>query len=103
MSSHIPLVLFWSLGSFKHLSDVLSLITTADQMFCLSSGRGTYGSRPGLGRVKPKKKAKKTFEDEYWENYEPPKYMRNKYFWVATSVLTVCAAWYSTVVNGGIK
>lgn len=72
-------------------------------MLCLSRGRGIYGTRSGLRGVVPKKKVKKSFEDEYWENYQLPKYMQNKYFWVATSVLSVCVVWYSIVVNTGAK
>lgn len=43
-----------------------------------------------------KKEKKQTWEDDFWNNYEPPKYIKNRYFWFALSVVTICAIFYTT-------
>eukprot|EP01025_Chloroclados_australasicus_P034894 TRINITY_DN35623_c0_g1_i1.p2 TRINITY_DN35623_c0_g1~~TRINITY_DN35623_c0_g1_i1.p2 ORF type:complete len:169 (+),score=2.72 TRINITY_DN35623_c0_g1_i1:31-537(+) len=40
-------------------------------------------------------KKPKSFEDEFWENYSPPKYLTNKYVWAAACIIGLIAAYYS--------
>jgi hypothetical protein len=42
-----------------------------------------------------KPKAEKSFEDQFWESYEPPRYLTNRYVWAAAVVVGSLAAWYS--------
>jgi len=46
--------------------------------------------------MQAKPKFKKSMEDEFWDNYRPPSYLRNKYVWVASAVLSVALAIYSS-------
>ena len=47
------------------------------------------GGRAPAPRARPvqKPKREKTWDEEFWENYEPPKYLKNKYVWAATAVV----------------
>lgn len=58
------------------------------------SPRGSYG--PSGRPVKPRKKVKKSLEDQFWDEYRPPQLVPNRYVWIASSVLAVGLAWYST-------
>lgn len=62
-------------------------------------GRRGNGYRSGGGEGK--KKIKQSWEDEFWNTYEPPKYVRNRYFWIATSIVTVCLIVYSVSQKAG--
>jgi hypothetical protein len=46
-------------------------------------------------RVMPKKERPKTWDEQYWANYEPPKYLKNKYVWVAAGIVALALAWFS--------
>jgi hypothetical protein len=37
----------------------------------------------------------KSFEEDFWENYRPPSYTTNKYFWAAALSFGLIAAYYS--------
>lgn len=50
---------------------------------------------PPRPRVQPRQEKPKTWDEEFWANYEPPKYMRSKYVWVAAAAVTAWLAWYS--------
>eukprot|EP00892_Ulva_mutabilis_P003141 jgi/Ulvmu1/12828/UM098_0009.1 len=50
-------------------------------------------SRPRGAESEPPRS--KTLEEEFWENYQPPSYMRNKYVWAAALIIGAAAAWYS--------
>lgn len=62
--------------------------------------------RPRSGRARATAKAPaglsaapqkdKSFEEDFWENYKPPSYARNKYVWAAALILGFIAAYYST-------
>lgn len=56
-------------------------------------GRLRQPARPSGADSAPKKS--KTLEEEFWENYQPPSYARNKYVWAAAAILGSAAAWYS--------
>lgn len=57
------------------------------------SGRVRQPVKPAGTDSAPKKP--KTLEEEFWENYQPPSYARNKYVWAAAAILGSVAAWYS--------
>ena len=42
-------------------------------------------------------KREKTLEESFWENYSPPAYIRNKYFWAASAVVASGMIYYSIV------
>lgn len=50
-------------------------------------------SRPRL--PKPTKSKPKTWDEEFWENYTPPTYLKNRYVWAAASIISLGLAWYS--------
>lgn len=52
---------------------------------------------PPRPRVAPKPQRPKTWDEEFWENYEPPKYLKNRYVWAAATIVTLGLAWYSAV------
>lgn len=57
------------------------------------SGRVRQPVRPvGADSTPPKPK---TLEEEFWDNYQPPSYARNKYIWAAAAIIGSAAAWYS--------
>lgn len=71
---------------------------------CLETSEGALLCRPRSGRVRqPVKpigaeaatKKPQTLEEEFWENYQPPSYARNKYVWAAAVIIGSFAAWYS--------
>ncbi|KAH7616052.1 hypothetical protein Ndes2526B_g09365 [Nannochloris sp. 'desiccata'] len=47
-------------------------------------------------RVVPKRERPKTWDEEFWTNYEPPQYLKNRYVWVAAGIVLIALAWYST-------
>lgn len=55
--------------------------------------RGKY-KRPVPTAQLPSKR-KKSLEEEFWENYRPPKWTQNRYVWVAATILGVALAIYS--------
>ncbi|GMH39287.1 hypothetical protein BSKO_07185 [Bryopsis sp. KO-2023] len=60
------------------------------------SPRGSFGARPSSSGIKTKKQVKKSLEDQFWDEYQPPKLVRNRYVWIASFILAVGLAWYST-------
>lgn len=48
---------------------------------------------------KPKKKVKKTLEEEFLDNYRPPAWTRNYYVWVASMLVGIGLAVFSTYVR----
>lgn len=46
-------------------------------------------------RVVPKRERPKTWDEEFWTNYEPPQYLKNRYVWVAAGIVLIALAWYS--------
>lgn len=48
-----------------------------------------------------RRKAPKTFEEEFWESYKPPvpELVKNKYFLIASGIIATGLAWYSVVLN----
>lgn len=44
---------------------------------------------------KPSKAKPKTWDEEFWENYTPPMYLKNRYVWAAASIICIGLAWYS--------
>jgi hypothetical protein len=39
---------------------------------------------------------KKSLEEQFWEQYSPPKWTQNRYVWWASSILGIGLAIYST-------
>ena len=60
----------------------------------LNPNRGNRAAVPRI-RPMPKRERPKTWDEEFWENYEPPKYLKNRYVWAAGAILTLGLAWYS--------
>ena len=59
---------------------------------------GNKANRPTRPRTSPKKQSKKTWDEEFWENYTPPGVsLRNRYVIVAALILAMAMAWYSTL------
>lgn len=57
------------------------------------------GVRPRLPPMKQKSNYKKTWEDEFLENYKPPALLSNKYVWVASIVVGAGLAVYSATLR----
>ncbi|KAL4422960.1 hypothetical protein ABPG75_009157 [Micractinium tetrahymenae] len=55
-------------------------------------------------RPPPKRdsKVKKTWDEEFWENYRPPAYLTNRYVWAAATAAATVAAVYSASVQRGL-
>lgn len=57
------------------------------------------GKRSTVSRPRPPQqsapRAPKRWDEEFWENYQAPKYLQNRYVWVAAAALCVGLAWYS--------
>lgn len=49
--------------------------------------------------MKQKSNYKKTWEDEFLENYKPPSVLTNKYVWVASIVVGAGMAVYSATLR----
>lgn len=39
-----------------------------------------------------------TWDEEFWSNYRPPQYLKNRYVWAAAAILAAGLAWYSTMM-----
>jgi tetratricopeptide (TPR) repeat protein len=63
----------------------------------LDRNLGNKTNRPIRPRTSPKKQRKKTWDEEFWENYTPPGgSLRNRYVIVAAVIVAMALAWYST-------
>ena len=47
----------------------------------------------------PPSRVEKSLEDEFWEQYKPPVYLKNRYIVIAGSIVAIGIAWYSAVYN----
>lgn len=61
---------------------------------------------PGRRYVRPpvpvaviERKRKRSLEEQFWDNYTPPKWTQNRYVWWASGVLGVCLAIYSATAG----
>ena len=64
----------------------------------LDPNKGGRAPAPRLRGIQ-KTERPKTWDEEFWANYEPPKYLKNRYVWAAGAILTVGIAWYSATLN----
>lgn len=55
------------------------------------------GNRPIRPRIKKQQK-KKTWDEEFWDTYSPPRTLRNRYVLIAACIVSLGLAWYSTVL-----
>lgn len=53
-------------------------------------------NRPIRPRIKTQNKKKKTWDEEFWDSYSPPGPLKNRYVWIAASIVGLGLAWYST-------
>lgn len=58
-------------------------------------GKRRRSPPPRAGGSMAAPKTDKSWEDEFWENYSPPKYLKNKFVWVATALLAAGSIYYS--------
>jgi tetratricopeptide (TPR) repeat protein len=67
----------------------------------VDSNRGGRGSAPmPRTRPGPRPQKPKTWDEEFWENYKPPQYLKNRYVWTAAAILLAgLAAFYSQGVG----
>ncbi|KAL6769665.1 hypothetical protein ACKKBG_A31910 [Auxenochlorella protothecoides x Auxenochlorella symbiontica] len=47
-------------------------------------------------------KREKTWDERFWETYEPPQYLTNKYVWFASSLLAVAVSIYGNMARHGL-
>lgn len=59
----------------------------------------TKSNRPLRPRIKKIEKRKKTWDEEFWDSYSPPKYLRNRYVVVASILVSLGLAWYSRTIK----
>jgi hypothetical protein len=50
-------------------------------------------------RPRPKKERPKTWDEKFWEEYEPPIYLKNRYVVAAGVCVALGAAWYSAQLH----
>lgn len=55
--------------------------------------------RRSRGQTQQKNKKKKAWDEEFWESYKPPQYLKNRYVWAAGSIIAVGLAWYSSTTT----
>lgn len=53
-------------------------------------------TRPAAGGKRPKQKR---WDEEFWENYKAPVYLKNRYVWVAASVVALALAYWSSILS----
>lgn len=59
----------------------------------------TKSNRPIRPKIKKIEKRKKTWDEEFWDSYSPPKYLRNRYVVAASIIVSIGLAWYSSVMK----
>eukprot|EP00889_Picochlorum_renovo_P003089 jgi/Picre1/30119/NNA_005488.t1 len=59
----------------------------------------TKSNRPIRPKIKKIEKRKKTWDEEFWDSYSPPKYLRNRYVIAASIIVSIGLAWYSSVMK----
>jgi len=69
-------------------------VPVIDSGYTPRNGR-SYQPPPG----QPRKKVAKSLEDRFMDEYEPPRWVRNRYVWVAAAAICAGLAWYSTTVR----
>ena len=50
--------------------------------------------RPPAKRAEPK-----SWDEEFWDSYSPPKYLTNRYVWAAGTLVMLYLAWYSAQLH----
>ena len=62
---------------------------------------GCRGGRATAPRPRPQRPSRpKTWDEKFWEDWEPPVYVRNHYVWVASAVVAMWLAFWSTQLRG---
>lgn len=62
-------------------------------------GRGSV-QLPRPRPTGPRPQKPKKWDEEFWENYQPPQYLKNRYVWAAAAVLCAGLAAYSSGFRG---
>ena len=64
---------------------------------CAAAAAGRSGRAPvSRQRPAPARRVPKTWDEEFWESWSPPVYIKNRYVWAAATALAAGLAVYST-------